>query len=335
MGLLDGKVAVVTGAGNGIGRAHAMALAAEGAKVLVNDVGRKLVGGEGGQGLEQTPPDISVAMAVVDEITELGGVAAADATDVASVARAEEVVRAAVETFGDLDILVNNAGTLHNTDVGDVDDARLDGDFSVNVHGTAGTIKAAFEVMKEKGHGGSIINTMTGFGSFPAGHGLMGYNAAKYGVVSLTLSAAAAGVPLGIRVNAICPNAITRQSRSWFFDEGWLDRSDEDVFAHLTPDRNSPLVVFLASDAARDLTARMFYVQATTIGTDAQVLIKEGFVVETDGVVADSWTTEEIEAAMSSFLRSTDREGDWNAAIPLAQTTGQAPPLPRQVEVRR
>ena len=324
MGLLDGKVAVITGAGNGIGRAHAMGLAAEGAKVLVNDVGRKLVGGEGGQGLEQTVPDISVAQSVVDEIVARGGVAAADATDVSSVARAEGVVRAAVEAFGDLDILVNNAGTLHNTDVVDVDDARLDGDFSVNVHGTAGTIKAAFEVMKDKGHGGSIINTMTGFGSFPAGHGLLGYNVAKYGVVSLTLSAAAAGIPLGIRVNAYAPLAITRQSRSWFFDEGWLDRSDEDVFAHLTPDRNAPFVIFLASNASRGLNGRLFYSSATSIDTEGKVVIKEAFVVETDGVVADSWTPGEIERAMSSFTRSSDRQGEWTAAVPLSTSLGEA-----------
>jgi len=315
MGLLDGKVAAVTGAGNGIGRAHAMGLAAAGAKVVVNDVGRKLVGGEGGQGLEQTPPDVSVAQAVVDEIVARGGVAAADASDVSSVDSAGGVVRTALEAFGDLDILVNNAGTLHGSDVEDIDDARLDGDFSVNVHGTAGTIKAAFEVMKEKGHGGSIINTMTGFGAFPAQPGLLAYNAAKYGVVSLTLSAAAVGIPLGIRVNAFCPTAITRQSRKWFVKDGFLDPDDVEVTAHLNPDRNAPFVVFLASDASRGLNGRLFYSIPTSISKDAKFRIKEVFVAETDGVVADSWTPQGIEQAMSAFTRTSDRQGKWLAAL--------------------
>jgi NAD(P)-dependent dehydrogenase (short-subunit alcohol dehydrogenase family) len=315
MGLLDGKVAAVTGAGNGIGRAHAMGLAAAGAKVVVNDVGRKLVGGEGGQGLEQTPPDVSVAQAVVDEIIARGGVAAADASDVSSVDTAGGVVQTAVEAFGDLDILVNNAGTLHGSDVEDIDDARLDGDFSVNVHGTAGTIKAAFEVMKEKGHGGSIINTMTGFGAFPAQPGLLAYNAAKYGVVSLTLSAAAVGIPLGIRVNAFCPTAVTRQSRKWFVKDGLLEPDDVEVTAHLNPDRNAPFVVFLASDASRELNGRLFYSIPTSISKDAKFRIKEVFVAETDGVVADTWTPQAIEQAMNSFTRTSDRQGDWLAAL--------------------
>ena len=316
MGRLDGKVAIVTGAGNGLGRAHAMALAAEGAKVLVNDVGRRLVGGEGGQGLEPTPPDISVAQAVVDAITQSGGIAVADATDVASVERAATVVAAAVDAFGDVHIVVNNAGTLNDADIDDIDDARLDADFSVNVKGTAGTIKAAFEVMKRNGHGGSIINTMTGFGGFPAGHGLTAYNAAKYAVVSYTLSAAAAGAPFGIRVNAVCPTAVTRQSRSWFVDEGLLDPADEETVKHLSPERNSPLVVFLASDASHDLNGRLLLTLPTSLGTDARFLIKEVFVAETEGVVADSWTADEIERSLGSFVRGADRQGEWSATLP-------------------
>jgi NAD(P)-dependent dehydrogenase (short-subunit alcohol dehydrogenase family) len=315
MGRLDGKVAVVTGAGNGIGRAHAIALAAAGAKVLVNDVGRALVGGEGGQGLEPTPPDISVAERVVATITEQGGVAVANATDVASVDAAGSVVRAAVDAFGDLDILVNNAGTIHNSDIDDIDDARLDADYSVNIKGTAGTIKAAFEVMKERGHGGSIINTMTGFGGWPAGRDLAAYNAAKYAVVSWTLSAAAAGAPLGIRVNAYCPTAFTRQSRRWFFDHGWVQRSDEELMAYLGPEKMGPFIVFLASDASRDLNGRLFQFQFTSISRDAQYIIKEVFVAETPGVLADSWTADEIEQAMDSFLRTSRQQGDWSATL--------------------
>jgi NAD(P)-dependent dehydrogenase (short-subunit alcohol dehydrogenase family) len=316
MNRLDGKVAIVTGAGNGLGRAHAIALAAEGAKVLVNDVGRSLAGGEGGRGLQATPPDVAAAQRVVASITEAGGVAVANAADVASVDGAASVVQAAVEAFGDVDIVVNNAGTLHAADIDDIDDARLDGDFSVNVKGTAGTVKAAFEVMKQRGHGGSIINTMTGFGGFPAGHGLAAYNAAKYAVVSYTLSAAAAGAGFGIRVNAFCPTAVTRQSRSWFFDEGLIGRSDDETERHLAPERMSPLVVFLASDASRDLNGRLFLFLPTSLGSDARFLIKEVFVAETEGVVADSWTPDDVERAAGSFVRTTAEQGDWTATLP-------------------
>ena len=308
MGRLDGKVAVVTGAGNGLGRAHALALAAEGAMVLVNDVGRQLVGGEGGQGLEPTPPDIEAAKRVVSSIVANGGIAAANDGDVASVDGAASVVDAAVEAFGDVHIVVNNAGTLHDADIDDVDDARLDGDFSVNVKGTAGTTKAAFEVMKRNEHGGSIINTITGFGGYPAGHGLTAYNAAKYAVVSYTLSAAAAGLQFGIRANAICPTAVTRQSRGWLFEENLIDPADEETLRHLAPDRVSPMLVFLASDAARDLTGRLFLTLPTSLGSNARFVIKEAFVAETEGVVADTWTPGAIERSLRSFVRTSVRK---------------------------
>jgi NAD(P)-dependent dehydrogenase (short-subunit alcohol dehydrogenase family) len=312
---LQDKVAVVTGAGNGLGRAHALALAAEGAKVLVNDVGRRLADDRGGHGLAPTPPDPLVAEQVADAIARAGGVVVADATDVASVDGAAGVVEAAVRAFGDVHIVVNNAGTLHAAEIDDVDDARLDADFSVNVKGTAGTTKAAFQVMRRLGHGGSIINTMTGFGGYPAGHGLVAYNAAKHAVASYTLSAAAAGATHGIRVNAFCPTAVTRQSAGWFFDERLIDERDEATVAHLAPEQMSPLVVFLASDAARELTGRLFLLLPTTLGADAQFLIKEVFAAETDGVCADAWTADALELAASSFVRTSDRQGDWSATL--------------------
>lgn len=292
-----------------------MALAAEGAKLLINDVGRALAGGDGGRGLELTPPDRRPAETVVTTITAAGGVAAANAADVSSVEGARSVVAAAVETFGDVHVVVNNAGTLHGADIDDIDDASLDGDFSVNVKGTAGTTQAAFEVMRRNGHGGSIINTMTGFGGFPAGHGLAAYNAAKYAVVSHTLSAAAAGAPLGIRVNAFCPTAVTRQSRGWFFDEGLIDPGDDETMRHLSPERMSPLVVYLASDASHEVTGRLFLFLPTSLSDDAQFLIKEVFVAETEGVVAGSWTPDAVERAAGSFLRSAPRQGNWTATL--------------------
>jgi NAD(P)-dependent dehydrogenase (short-subunit alcohol dehydrogenase family) len=315
MGRLDGKVAVVTGAGNGLGRAHALALAAEGAKVLVNDIGRRLADERGGRGLEPTPPDVAAAQEVATAIEQAGGEAVADATDVSTVEGAASVVTSAVEAFGDVHIVVNNAGTLHAAEIDDVDDARLDGDFSVNVKGTAGTVRAAFEVMRRNGHGGSIVNTMTGFGGYPAGHGLVAYNAAKHAVASYTLSAAAAGAAHGIRANAYCPTAVTRQSAGWFFDEGLIGADDALTIAHLAPERMSPLVVFLACDAARDLTGRLFLFVPTSLGPDAQFLIKEVFAAETDGAIADAWTVDDVERAAGSFIREDDRQGGWSATL--------------------
>jgi NAD(P)-dependent dehydrogenase (short-subunit alcohol dehydrogenase family) len=315
MARLRDKVAIVTGAGNGLGRAHALALAAEGAKVLVNDVGRPLADEHGGRGLASTAPDPAVAEQVAEAIARAGGVAVADAADVASVDGAAGVVEAALRAFGDVDIVVNNAGTLHAAEVDDIDDARLDADFSVNVKGTAGTTMAAFAAMRQRGHGGSIVNTMTGFGGYPAGHGLVAYNAAKHAVASYTLSAAAAGAEHRIRVNAFCPTAVTRQSGGWFFDEGLIDAGDEATLAHLAPERMSPLVVFLASEAARELTGRLFMFVPTSLGADAQFQIKEVFAAETEGVCADSWTADELERAAGSFLRTSDRQGDWSATL--------------------
>jgi NAD(P)-dependent dehydrogenase (short-subunit alcohol dehydrogenase family) len=315
MGRLDGKVAVVTGAGNGIGRAHALALADEGAVVLVNDVGRELSRGDRRRGLEQTPPDIGVADQVAEAIRRKGGQAVANAADVSSVEGAASVVDAAVEAFGDLHIVVNNAGTVHDADIDDIEDACLDGDFSVNVKGTAGTVRAAMRVMKERGHGGSIINTMTGFGGLPAGRGLVAYNAAKYAVVSYTLSAAAAGEPFGIRANAMCPTAITRQSQGWFFRVGGIAPDDEATISHLGPERNSPLVVFLASDAAKSISGRLFLILPTSVDKNAEFVIKEAFVAETDGAVAPRWTADDIERAIGSIARGTPREGIWSATV--------------------
>jgi NAD(P)-dependent dehydrogenase (short-subunit alcohol dehydrogenase family) len=314
-GRLAGKVALVTGAGRGIGRAHALALADEGASVLVADVGRELAGGEGGKGLTG-PVKPSVGQEVADEIVRRGGTAVAVPCDVSTLKGGREAVQAALEAFGDLHILVNNAGVWYEASVGAADGIghdAIDGTFGVHFLGTVGTTEAAFEVMRKSGHGGRIINTTSGFGAIPVAEGLATYWPAKAAVAAFTLSTAYAGLPHGITANGVAPLAITGQSRSYFIREGILDREDQATIDRISPEQNSPLVVFLASDAAAGITGRLFDVSPESFTPDTEIRISERFMVSTPGAASAHWTVDQVEASISSILRSTPGEGSWHS----------------------
>jgi len=190
-----GRVAVVTGAGRGIGRAYAHLLGARGAQVVVNDLG----GSMAGDGVDTGP-----AAAVVDEITAAGGTAAADTNDVSTVAGGAALIEGAVERFGRVDALVNNAGIIRWAGMPEADADNLERHLAVHVGGSFHTTRAAWLHMVERGYGRIVMTTSAGVFGLPNN---LGYAAAKGAVIGLTRSLAVAGARHGIGVNAIAPAA--------------------------------------------------------------------------------------------------------------------------------
>ena len=233
MKLLHSRVTVVTGAGGGIGRAHALLLAEHGARVLVNDI------------------DAARAAQVVAEIAEAGGEAIADGSDIGTRAGAEALIAQAVAGFGGIDILVNNAGNLRDRSFLKMTDEEFDAVWRVHVKGTFWCAQAAALQMQQQGRGGVIINTTSGshFGNF----GQTNYAAAKGAIASMTYTWAIELARFGIRVNAIGPVAATQMTH------GLMQSPDGQAPEQLwLPERNSPLVVYLASDEARNVSGQVF-----------------------------------------------------------------------------
>ena len=222
----DGRVAVVTGAGRGIGRAHARLLAARGASVVVNDLG----GSIDGVGEDRAP-----AAAVVAEIEAAGGTAVADRSDVSTVAGAESLVATAVDRFGRVDIVVNNAGIIAWAGFPDADAANLERHLAVHVGGAFHTTRAAWPHMIAQGHGRVVMTTSAGLFGLPTN---LSYATAKGAVVGMTRSLATAGARHGIAVNAIAPAAMTRMAGP----------GGDDDTSPMAADLVAPMVAFLAHE---------------------------------------------------------------------------------------
>jgi NAD(P)-dependent dehydrogenase (short-subunit alcohol dehydrogenase family) len=249
--VLEGKVAIVTGAGRGIGREHAHALARAGANVVVNDLGGTL----SGEGSDERPAD-----EVAEEIRSEGGEAAASYENVASFGEAEQMVRGAVERFGRLDILVNNAGILRDRMLVNMTEDEWDAVIAVHLKGHFAPTRHAAAYWRERSKAGEevrgrVINTSSPSGVF-GNVGQANYGAAKGAIASFTLIAAQELARYGVTVNCLAPSARTRMTEETF---GELS-APEEGFDPLDPANIAPAVVALCADDAQDVTGQCFFV---------------------------------------------------------------------------
>jgi NAD(P)-dependent dehydrogenase (short-subunit alcohol dehydrogenase family) len=264
----DGRVAVVTGAGRGLGRAYASLLAERGASVVVNDLGTSM----GGSGA-----DAALAASVVDEISAAGGKAIADDHDVSTVEGAEALVGAALDGFGRVDALVANAGIMRWGGLPELDAATLDRHLAVHVGGSFHTARAAWSHFAAQGYGRIVLTTSAGVFGLPNN---TAYATAKGGVIGLGRSLAAAGAPLGIRVNLVAPAAHTRMA------------GPGDAPPEMDPALVAPLVAYLAHEDC-PVTGEIYTAGA---GRFARLLLAStpGFVARGHPTVEDvaaAWTT--------------------------------------------
>jgi len=261
MALLSGKVAIVTGGGRGLGRCHALALAAHGAAVVVNDLGGPVTGG--GPDEKQGPETDDAAAAVAAEITAAGGRAVANRASVADWAGAESIIGDAMAAFGGLDIVVNNAGINRPASLIDLTEADFDLETAVHLKGTTAVVHHAARLWAKQGRkdGRAIINTTSPVGVHPMPDGGP-YCAAKAGIAALTVVAAQELAALGVRANAIAPAARTRMVMASPSVDQLMPRHDG--FDRHQPDHVSPLVVYLASSLNR-FTGRIFGVEGPDV----------------------------------------------------------------------
>jgi NAD(P)-dependent dehydrogenase (short-subunit alcohol dehydrogenase family) len=291
MGALDGRVAIITGAGRGIGREHALLFAAEGAKVVVNDLGSAADG---------TGDDRSPAEQVVDEIRAMGGEAVANADNVADWEGGQRLVNAAIEAFGDLHVLVNNAGILRDRVLVNMTEAEWDAVIAVHLKGHFIPTRFAASYWREQAKAGrdvkaSVVNTSSTSGLF-SNPGQSNYGAAKSGIATFTEITAKELIRYGVRVNAIAPAARTRLTLA---TPGVGDQiqppSEPGRFDVWDPANISPIVAWLATEGCT-ATGKVFYVQGGKVAVFQPWTIVEQ--VERD----DRWTIADLDDAMPKLL---------------------------------
>ncbi len=280
MGLLDGKVAIITGSGGGIGREHALAMAKEGASIVVNDLGGARDGS--GQGS-------AMADRVVEEIKAIGAEAVPNYDNVASAEGGQNMLKTALDAFERVDILVNNAGILRDKSLANLSEDLWDPVIAVHLRGTYCTSQPVFRHMKECGAGGVIINTSSTSG-LNGNFGQCNYGAAKAGIAGFTRCLAIEGKKYGIRAFILAPVALTRLT------EDLPGFQDDDLKQRMNPGLVSPLVVYLASDLSKELSGETFFVGGGRIA-EMKVVTHTGVTKKDEGGL---WSPQEIAAQMKA-----------------------------------
>jgi NAD(P)-dependent dehydrogenase (short-subunit alcohol dehydrogenase family) len=287
VGALEGRVAIITGAGRGIGREHALLFAKEGARVVVNDLG----GSPDGTGADQGP-----AHEVVEEIRAMGGEAVANTDNVADWEGGQRLVQAAIDAFGDLHVLVNNAGILRDRMIANMSEEEFDAVIHVHLKGHFVPLRFAATYWRDQTKAGkqvnaAVINTSSTSGLF-GNAGQVNYGAAKTGIATMTMIAQMELDRYGVRCNAIAPAAMTRLIGTI---PGMEDRAvNEDTWDPFDPGNVSPFVAYLAT-ADCPIKGRVFYV------TGGQVGLFQPFAIVDRIQVDHRWTIEELQKQAAHF----------------------------------